>query len=87
MKQEKCTFLQSEVEYLGYCINETGIHTSPSKLEAIQQEPTPTNTTELRSFLGLLNYYGKFIPNLATMIHPLNALLRHSVDTVSQRLA
>ena len=78
LKQEKCTFLQSEVEYLSYvyCIDETDIHTFPSKLEAIQQAPTPTNTTELRSFLGLLNYYGKFIPNLATMIHPLNTLLR-----------
>jgi len=76
LKQEKCSFLQSEVEYLGYRIDEKGIHTSPSKLEAIQQAPTPTNTTELRSFLGLLNYYGKFIPNLSTMIYPLNALLR-----------
>ena len=46
-----------------------------SNLEAIQQAPTPTNTTELRLFLGLLNYYRKFIPNLATMIHPLNTLL------------
>ena len=79
MKQQKCIFLQSEVEYLGYRIDEKGIHTAPAKLEAIQCAPTPTNTTELRSFSGLLNYYGKFIPNLSTMIHPLNSLLRQGV--------
>ena len=39
--------------------------------------PLPRNVQQLRSFLGLLNYYGKFIPNLASIIHPLNALLRN----------
>ena len=63
------------LEYLGYWINAEGVHTAPSKLQAIQQAPAPRNVTELRAFLGLLNYYGKFIPNLSTMIHPLNALL------------
>ena len=42
------------------------------------QAPQPRNIQELRSFLGLLNYYGKFIPNLPTLIHPLNSLLQHS---------
>ena len=45
-------------------------------MAAIVQAPTPTNLQELRSFLGLLNYYGKFIPNLATILHPLNELLQ-----------
>ena len=44
-------------------------------MEAIAKTPTPSNLRELRSFLGLLNYYGKFIPNLATIIHPLTTLL------------
>ena len=79
LKREKCAFFQKEVEYLGYWINANGVHTAPSKLQAIQQAPSPTNVTELRAFLGLLNYYGKFIPNLSTMIHPLNALLRQGV--------
>ena len=56
MKREKCVFLQSEVEYVGYHIDEKGIHTSPAKLEAIQQAPTPTNTTELRSLLEQFCY-------------------------------
>ena len=75
LKREKCAFFQKEVEYLGYRINTDGVHTAPSKLQAIQQAPAPRNVTELCAFLGLLNYYGKFIPNLSTMIHPLNALL------------
>ena len=75
LKKEKCAFFQKEVEYLGYWINADGVHTAPSKLQAIEQAPAPRNVTELRAFLGLLNYYGKFIPNLSTMIHPLNALL------------
>ena len=54
------------------------LHTTPEKVEAIKIAPTPTNVQELRSFLGLLNYYGKFLPNLATTLHPLNQLLQHN---------
>ena len=70
----KCVFLQNSVDYLGHIINSEGLHTSPKKTKAIQ--PTPHNQQELRSFLGLLHYYGKFIPNLATVLHPLNELLK-----------
>ena len=45
---------------------------------SIVRAPEPRNIQELRSFLGLLNYYGKFIPNLSTLIHPLNSLLQKS---------
>ena len=73
MKKEKCKFLQPAVEYLGHKIDAEGLHTMANKLEAIVQAPKPHNLQELRSFLGLLNYYGKFIPNLATVIHPSTA--------------
>ena len=76
LKGDKCSFLKSSVEYLGHRIDAQGIHTLPSKLEAIQKAPQPENVTQLRSFLGLLNYYGKFIVNLSTLIHPLNDLLK-----------
>ena len=76
LKEAKCAFFQREVEYVfGNRIDANGIHTAPSKLQAIQQAPSPRNITELRAFLGLLNYYGKLIPNLSTLIHPLNVLL------------
>ena len=63
------------MEYLGHVVNSTGLHTSPKKVEAVKEAPRPTNQTQLRSFLGLLQYYSKFIPHLSTMIGPLNALL------------
>lgn len=77
LKRAKCEFLQQSVEYLGHQIDAEGLHATPSKLQAILQAPTPKNVQELRSFLGLLNYYGKFFPNLATLLQPLNSLLQH----------
>ena len=78
LKKEKCSFLQTSAEYLGFVIDAEGVHTSPTKLEAIQNAPEPRNVNELRSFLGLLNYYGRFIPNLAALLHPLHALLQRT---------
>ena len=49
------------------------------KTEAIEKAPIPTNTTELRSFLSLLNYYGKFIQNLSIIVKPMTALLQKDV--------
>ena len=63
------------VEYLGHQIDEEGIRAVPNKVEAITNAPQPTNVQELHSFLGLLNYYGKFIRNLSSIIHLLNGLL------------
>lgn len=76
LKLEKCEFLMPHIEYLGHVVSKEGIHPVPSKVEAIVNAPAPANVKQLRSFLGLINYYGKFIPNLSTLLHPLNALLR-----------
>ena len=75
LKKAKCGFVQSSVDYLGYHVDARGLHTMPSKLDAITHAPEPQNVTQLRSFFSLLNYYRKFIPNLATLIHQLNRLL------------
>ena len=69
LKQEKCEFRMSSIEYLGHLIDQDGIRPLPSKVAAIDKAPAPTNVQELCSFLELLNYYRKFIPNLATLIH------------------
>ena len=79
VKLPKCRFLQSSVIFLGHLINADGIHPTDEKLKAIVQAPSPENVQELRSFLGLINYYGKFIPNAATVLAPLNELLRKDV--------
>ena len=76
LKLEKCEFLLKSIEYLGHVVSKDGIQPIPSKVEAIVKAPTPANVQQLRSFLGLINYYGKFIPNLATILRPLNVLLQ-----------
>ena len=70
VKQEKCSFFKDSVEYLGHHISEMGVHTTKEKMKAILEPPKPKNIQELRSFLGLLNYYAKFIPNLASLLYP-----------------
>ena len=76
LHRDKCTFFQNTVEYLGHTISAEGVHTTSKKLKAIVDAPSPSNVSELRSFLGLLNYYGKFLPSLAATLHPLHTLLR-----------
>lgn len=76
MKQNKCSFMQESVEYLGHRLDAEGIRATPEKVAAIMRAPMPTNVQQLRSFLGLLNYYHKFLPNLATIVQPLNELLQ-----------
>ena len=76
LKLEKCKFLLPKVEYLGHQISSDGIQPLPSKVAAIVKAPAPENLQQLRSFLGFINYYGKFIPNLATILQPLNSLLQ-----------
>ena len=77
LKLPKCYFMKLTVDYLGHLIDAEGLHATSEKLKAIVKAPTPKNVTELRSFLGLVNYYGKFLPNLSTFLHPLNNLLHH----------
>ena len=80
LKKNKCLFFVPELVYLGHKIDKTGIHTVSSKVAAIVDAPIPQNVSELRSFLGTVNYYGQFIPNLSTIIAPLNNLLRSNID-------
>ena len=76
LKPEKCSFMMTEVEYLGHKISAKGLQPTTQKVRAITEAPRPTNVTQLKSFLGMLNYYGKFLPNLSTHLAPLYALLQ-----------
>ncbi|XP_041435047.1 uncharacterized protein K02A2.6-like [Xenopus laevis] len=82
VKLSKCHFLQESVEYLGYRIDAQGLHPTETKLTAIVNAPSPSNVSELRSFLGLLNYYGRFLPNLSTLLQPLHELLQKDTKWV-----
>lgn len=60
----KCQFGVTRVKFLGHIIDQ-GIHPDEAKVEAVKQMKTPSNVTELKSFLGMVNYLGKFIPYLS----------------------
>ena len=76
LKYEKCSFQVTEVTYLGFRVDKNGLNPTTEKIRAIKEAPTPTNLTQLRAYLGLLNFYRKFIPQAATLLEPLNYLLR-----------
>ena len=67
--------MEPHFEYLGHVIDVNGLHPTDDKIAALKQDPTPKNVTQLRSFLGLINYYSKFLPNLSTKLRPLYNLL------------
>ena len=64
LKKKKCEFLVPSITYLGHRIDAQGLHPLLEKVDAIIKAARPKSITELKAFLGLLNYYGKFIPNL-----------------------
>ena len=68
LKREKCFFILPSVEYLEHRISVSGLREDQSAEEC----PSPHNVSQLKSFLGLLNYYGKFIPKLSTLLAPLH---------------
>ena len=76
LKKEKCSFCVPEVEYLGHIISAAGLKPSPNKVRAIVEAPRPTKISELKSFLGLISYYTKFLPNLADSLAPLYKLMK-----------
>ena len=75
LNNEKCQFFKPPVQYLGHKIDRGGLHPANVKVRAIQYAPKPKNVKELRSWLGLLNYYGRFWCNLSTTLAPLHVLL------------
>lgn len=75
LNRNKCNFLKNEISYLGYKVNKDGIFSDESKTEAVRSAPRPNNVNELQSFLGLVSYLSKFIPNASSLLYPLNQLL------------
>ncbi|UYV84511.1 K02A2.6-like [Cordylochernes scorpioides] len=76
LRKDKCLFLAPSLEYQGHKIAKEGLQPLPSKVEAIEDAPSPTNLTEIRAFLGLLTYYSRFIPNMSSTLAPLYILLK-----------
>ena len=64
---------------MGFKINKNGIHSVKEKIEAIKNAKEPTNVSEPKSFVGLINYYHRHFQNFANKIQPLHRLLRKGV--------
>lgn len=82
IRTEKCKFFQNKVEYLGHVITEHGIAPKKNKMQAIFDAPSPKDVTSLKAYLGLLNFYAKFVPNLSSRLSPLYGLLAKDVKFI-----
>ncbi len=72
----KCKFFQENVEYLGHVIYPGGLGVQQAKVEAITRIPRPMNVSRVRAFMGLANYYHRYVKGFSGMAKPLNMLLK-----------
>lgn len=79
LNNNKCRYGETQVQFLGHVLSAQTIRPVKDKLESIKLFRNPENADEIRSFLGLVNYIGRFIPNLATLSEPLRQLTKKSV--------
>ena len=76
LNKAKCQFNKSEIGYFGHIISAEGMKPDKSKVSAITDMPSPNNVGELRRVLGMINYLGRFLPGLSTVLHPVTDLLK-----------
>ncbi|GBG80648.1 hypothetical protein CBR_g31108 [Chara braunii] len=88
--RDKCEFAQQELEYLGHYVTPQGIRPLADKTEALRVWPEPTNTTDVRSFMGLAGYYQRFITGYSRIVAPMTRLqspkVRFVFDDGARRL-
>uniref|UniRef100_A0A9J7ZHH2 Gypsy retrotransposon integrase-like protein 1 n=1 Tax=Cyprinus carpio carpio TaxID=630221 RepID=A0A9J7ZHH2_CYPCA len=77
---EKCEFAVPQVRFLGHIISAEGIRADPDKIKAIKQMPEPKSVADVKRFLGMVNYIGKFSPNIAELTGPIRDLLKAEND-------
>ncbi|KAA8495820.1 Transposon Ty3-I Gag-Pol polyprotein [Porphyridium purpureum] len=78
LKRKKCSFFVSEVEYLGNIVGNGCVKMDPRKVEALKDWPVPKTVTELRSFLGMTNWFRRFVKGYSTVVAPLTSLLQNA---------
>ena len=79
LNPDKCVWFSNSIKLLGHVISDKGIAPDEDKTESIKERKHPTNVKELQSFLGICNYYRKFIKNFADIAAPLYKLIRNEV--------
>eukprot|EP00833_Pecoramyces_ruminatium_P000433 jgi/Orpsp1_1/1174465/evm.model.c7180000050226.1 len=78
-KYEKCEFDKNEVEFLGYILSGKGVSTDPKKIKSIKEWPIPTCVKDVQRFIGLCNYYRRFVKNFAQIARPLHNLTKKNI--------
>ena len=76
LNRQKCKFRQTSITFLGHIVDEDGIRAPPDKVKAIIDMKPPTNVTELKGFMGMVNFMSKYVSSMSTMMSPLSMLLR-----------
>lgn len=80
LKPKKCQLLKDEVVFLGHVVSGEGISPNPALVKDVQDWQPPTTIRELQAFLGLCNYYRRFVPAFAELASPLTDLLKKSSE-------
>lgn len=78
-REEMFNFFQEKLKFLGIHVDREGLRPDPEKVKAIEDMPAPTNVLELKSFLGAVTFYNKFVKSMSTIREPLDTLLRKGV--------
>eukprot|EP00253_Pinus_taeda_P029424 PITA_29424 len=78
-KLSKCSFFQERIHYLGHIISGEGISVDPEKVKAIMDWPIPRNAHEIRSFMGLAEYYRRFVEGFSKITKPITTLQRKGI--------
>ena len=82
LKRDTCAFLLPTVEYVGHKITAQGLQPTLDKVKAVQNAPAPQEVSQLKSFIGLVNYYGKFLSDLSSVLAPLYRLFQKGTKWV-----
>lgn len=79
INRKKCRFFTESVCYLGHVFDLNGVHPNPEKMKAIVDAPKPCDVKQVQSFVGLCNFYNRFIPNFTEVLAPLYKLIQKNV--------
>lgn len=82
VNRRKCLFGASSIEYLGHIIGNGTISVDKKNVEAVNSWPSPQNVSQVKSFLGLINYFRKFIHKISIVTKPLTDLLQDNVEFI-----
>ena len=82
LKAKTCTFMQTEVVFLGHIVGLTGLACDPAKLAAVQNWHAPDKIKDIRQFVGFVGYYRRFVKDFADLAEPLVALTRKGAPFV-----